>query len=251
MCGVSCCDVLWRPCSCVDEFLTLAAICIYISLCRFNSWSLLPPPTPLPLTRIHPCNKTQTHTHSLTLKYTGQAPALVNAVTRCLQSLHSLQDYSSGSNGSNGVLLAAALPLLAAPLVAVLDALPVDLTTAAAVAAAAQQLLQALSSSSGYAAAAAMAGRSDVLTSGGGSSGGGGGSVTVLLMVYSAVLRWVWQDDTAGACVQLFHACSIVRVPGCCEETVLGLTHALLMLCLQLHLTCSYIYTHTPNPTIP
>jgi hypothetical protein len=90
----------------------------------------------------------------------GQAAALVRCVAVCLA--HILQpsqqqqqqqgSSSSSSAGSSELLLL--LPLLCEPLAAVLDALPVDLTTATSVAAAVQQLLGGGSSRSGSSTAA-------------------------------------------------------------------------------------------------
>lgn len=65
----------------------------------------------------------------------GQAAALVNCVNSCLSLLLPLQQQQQQ-------YVAAVLPLLGDPLAAVLDSIPVDLTTAPGVAAAAQHMLQ-------------------------------------------------------------------------------------------------------------
>jgi hypothetical protein len=117
----------------------------------------------------------------------GQASALVQAVTRCLRTLHTNSSSSSSDSLSTS--------LLAAPLAAVLDALPVDLTTAAAVAAAAEQLLSALGSW----------GQAVLLPAAAAAEGGEGlpalgGNLAVVLGLYVAVLRWArcWPPGGKG-----------------------------------------------------
>jgi hypothetical protein len=122
--------------------------------------------------------------------HSGQAPALVNAVSTCLQHLHTI---SSSSSSSSAVTKQAAvlLPQLAAPLAAVLDALSVDLTTAAAVAAAAERLLAALGGSWQPLLVSAAAAAAAAAAAGGGGGAGvlGAGGVSVVLRMYVAVLR--------------------------------------------------------------
>lgn len=110
----------------------------------------------------------------------GQAPALVACVAGCLRTLLASCAAPMAGQAAQSHSDVAELDLarLAAPLAAVLDALPVDLTTAAGVAAAAEGVVGCLAGAGSHALLAAAGGGSDRV-----------GVLALVLLVYASAVR--------------------------------------------------------------